>query len=948
MLISLITELLRNISLLISLVFIQYLIHQRRGKYYFLKRVLQGVLVGIVTIILMNNSFEFVPGLILDTRTILLSIAGLYLGPVPAALGCVIAGFYRLSLGGPGMPTGILTILFSGGIGIAARMRLMKDASSWNWKKNILFGITVHAVVLVLFYFVLPRPFNSKVLKGTLLPYLILYPLITALLGKILLYQIDFRNYTAQLMKSNDLHRSLFYDNRSVMVLFDPATGKIHDANKAAEKFYGWSLDEFKTKNVYQIVISRKEEIQERIRGIEKNDINVFQASYCRADGSLREVEIHSNVIYDNDRPLIMAIVHDITDREKVVKQLKKSESLLSRAEIISNLGHWEFDLNRKEFYGSRGAVNIYGMGNKPLDMTTVQNVPLPEYRPLLDKEMSDLVSRGSKYDITFRIRRPDDGEIRIIHSQAEYDKSENTVFGIIHDITEYREAQDAITREKERLDVTLHSIGDGVITTDEKGCVQLINPIAEKMTGWTSADAIGRPLPEVFHIVDEDTRQACPNPVDLVSESGEIIELASHTILLSKDGRELIIADSGAPIKGKDGQIIGTVLVFRDTTEKQMLLNQMQKAEKLESLGFLAGGIAHDFNNLLTGIYGYLEMARSSNEDSTVRTYLDSAFKVYKRTVHLTRQLLTFSKGNQPDKKTEDLASLIRDSAGFSLSGSSVICQLEIQEDLYPCSFDRNQIGQVLDNLLINAKQAMPDGGRIILSAENTQISPDSKLSLPPGGYVCVSVKDFGHGIPKDVLPKIFDPFFTTKEPGTGLGLATCYSILEQHDGAIDVKSDKTGATFRFYLPAVKESTLNNTETKRKGFVSGGKILVMDDEEYVREILRFMLESMNFTVYEASDGENFLSILEDSKARGITFDAAILDLTIPGGMGGVETVKNIRAIGYNLPIFASSGYSEDPVMASPGSFGFTDSISKPFQKEDLSEMLSRHFKESD
>ena len=947
MFLPLLSELARNISLLISLVFIQYLIQQKSGRFLLLKRLLQGILVGFISIILMNNSFEFKPGLIFDTRTILLSISGLYLGFLPSVIACAFAAIYRISLGGGGMITGVFTILFSGGIGLGARRFFLKDTSRWNWKENILFGLSVHLVVIVLFYFLLPRPQNVEIIRGTVLPYLLLYPVITALIGKILIYQIDVRNNTLQLMESRDLYKSLFQDNHSMMLLVDPESRKILDANKSALNFYGWTLSEIQNISLEQISVKSEQSIRNYINQISQNNLNHFLSVHRKADGSLVEVEVHSNIIRERNHTLMMAIVHDITDRVNTEKQLKKSEFQLSRAEIISSLGHWELNLNHKEFHASRGAINIYGVEDDHLDMAAVQSIPLPEDRPMMDKALNDLITRGVEYDLTFRIQRPCDGEIRDIHSLAEYNQSENIVFGIIHDITDYKKAQNSILQEKERLDVTLHSIGDGVITTDHKGCIQLLNPVAERLTGWSMAEAIGRPLPEVFTIVNEYTRKPCPNPVDLVFESGEIVELANHTMLLARNGRELIIADSGAPIKDKSGKIIGTVLVFRDTTEKQMLHNRMQRAERLESLGVLAGGIAHDFNNLLTGIFGYLEMARTYNGDPKVKSYLDSAFQVYSRTIDLTRQLLTFSKGNHPDRKTGDLLSLIRDSANFSLSGSSIICQLELEENLYPCSFDRNQIGQVLDNLLINAKQAMPEGGKIIVSARNMFLDNQTVLSLPAGNYICISVKDFGKGIPKDILPRIFDPFFTTKEMGSGLGLATCYSILEKHDGAIDVQSDTKGTVFRFFLPAVMARETEKPETKKRDFTSSGHILIMDDEDYVRQIVRFMLNSMNFSVMEAKDGEDLLAVLEDSEARGMTIDAAILDLTIPGGMGGLETMKNIRAKGYDFPVFASSGYSEDPVIALPEEYGFTDSITKPFQKEDLTTLLSRHFKQS-
>ena len=946
MLAPLLLELVRNISLLISLVFIQYLIQIRRDKtpaILVIRKSIQGVLVGVIAIILMNNSFVLTPGLIFDTRTILLSISGLYLGPLPTLLACTVAGIYRFTMGGSGMPAGILSILTSGTMGIIAGKIIFKDMPDLSWWKNIIFGFAVQFVVILIFLAVLPHPTNREVAAGTAFPFLLIYPLITAVIGKILAYQTGSWDFTQKLAESNALHRSLFFDNQSIMLLADPSTGGIIDANQAAADYYGWTVADLKNMNIRDLRVADEETVAETLEAIRGENLNFFQAVHRRADGSLRDVEIHTNLINYRNKPLIMSILHDITQRNRTERLLLKSEFQLSRAELISNLGHWELDLEKNEFNASKGAVTIYGAEGIELKAQTVQAIPLPEYREMMNRAMADLISGKSEYDINFRIKRVSDAEIRYIHSVAEYNCEDNTVFGVIRDITENVVARNALIEEKERLDVTLHSIGDGVITTDREGRIRELNPVAEELTGWSIEDARGRPLPEVFRIIDEYSKRPRKNPAEIVFETGKIVELANHTVLINHDGKELIISDSGAPIRDRYGEIIGIILVFRDTTEKQILQNRLQRAERLESLGVLAGGIAHDFNNLLTGIYGYLEMAKSISTEDAVIEYLNSAFQVYKRTIDLTKQLLTFSKGSLPERNIEDLTTLIQNSVKFSLSGSLVSCRMDLEEGLHSCNLDKNQIGQVMDNLLINAQQAMPGGGTIRIEAENIYLEAQAVQELPEGHYVRVSVSDSGSGIPTDILPRIFDPFFTTKELGNGLGLATCYSILEKHDGAIDVKSSSQGTTFQFYLPATEKPSADSSKERSEKYKSSGNILVMDDEFYIRDIVKRMLESMNFSVTVAKDGEEMLMQLEESSNSDRKFRAAIMDLTVPGGMGGVETLQNIRAMGYNFPAFASSGYSEDPVISSPGIYGFTGSISKPFILEDLSRLLAKH-----
>ncbi|HEX7510620.1 MAG TPA: PAS domain S-box protein, partial [Chitinivibrionales bacterium] len=345
---------------------------------------------------------------------------------------------------------------------------------------------------------------------------------------------------------------------------------------------------------------------------------------------------------------------------------------------------------------------------------------------------------------------------------------ADGTIIGIVaivKDITERKLAEDAMANQKEQLAVTLRSIGDGVISTDNAGRILLMNRVAESLTGWPLEQARGKPLSEVFNIINELTRKPCPNPVEKVLQTGTVISLENHTMLISRTGREMVIVDSGAPIKDKDSITVGVVLVFRDNTEKQKAFENMIKTEKLESIGLLAGGIAHDFNNLLGGLFGYVDLARElAGDNQTVVAPLSKALKVFNRARDLTRQLLTFSKGGIPSKNNTSLGPIITDMARFALSGSNIQCVFSIPNDLWSCNVDENQIGQVIDNIVINAQQAMPQGGEIALAAENVVLKKSGTIPLPDGRYVKISIRDSGVGIPRDHLQKIFDPFFTTK----------------------------------------------------------------------------------------------------------------------------------------------------------------------------------------
>jgi nitrogen-specific signal transduction histidine kinase/ActR/RegA family two-component response regulator len=387
--------------------------------------------------------------------------------------------------------------------------------------------------------------------------------------------------------------------------------------------------------------------------------------------------------------------------------------------------------------------------------------------------------------------------------------------------------------------------------------------------------------------------------------------------------------------------RIMATV---RDITEKRKIEETIQNAQKLESLGVLAGGIAHDVNNLLGGIFGNIELGKMKNKDRSLDTYFDGALGAIERVRNLTQQLLTFSKGGSPVMKTGKLTPFLQDTAQFALSGSNVSCRFEIPESLPNSFFDKNQIGQVIDNLIINAQQAMPMGGVIDVSVQEEVFNQDGHAILQPGNYIKVSVRDRGIGIPKDMIPHIFDPFFTTKAKGHGLGLATCYSIVSRHNGAIDVESAPgEGSTFCFYLP-VSSDTEECAEDKLIVTHRGkGTIIVMDDEEIILNILNDMLSEFGYDVVVVKDGMSAVNYYTNEKKQNHDIAAMVFDLTVPGGMGGIEAVAEIRKTDKAVPVFVASGYSEDPAMANPEEFGFTASIRKPFQINELSEMFETH-----
>jgi len=497
---------------------------------------------------------------------------------------------------------------------------------------------------------------------------------------------------------------------------------------------------------------------------------------------------------------------------------------------------------------------------------------------------------------------------------------------------------------EHQRLLVTLTSIGDGVITTDTDGRVVLLNRVAEELTGWRNDEAIGQPLPAVFNIVNETTRAPCENPADKVLRTGLIVGLANHTALIAKDGRERRIADSGAPIRDPEGKVLGVVLVFRDVTEQQRMEEELAKAQKLESLGVLAGGIAHDFNNILTAVLGNISLARLiTQQQRESQEVLAEAERACTRARELTQQLLTFSQGGAPIKRLASLADLLRETVGFALRGANVFAEFALAPDLWPAEVDTGQIGQVFHNLVLNARQAMPQGGTLKIAADNMQLDGTTSLPLAPGPYVRLQVRDTGIGIAPEHLSRIFDPFFTTKQRGSGLGLATSYSIVKRHDGHIAAESTvDVGTTLSVWLPArpgLRPRTAAPAKPLRGG---GGRVLLMDDEASVRQVGASLLQALGYAVETVADGDEALRAYEAARHAGRPFDIVMLDLTVVRGMGGRECIGRLRALDPAVKAVVSSGYSNDPVMADYAAFGFAGVVPKPYELGELGETLER------
>lgn len=570
---------------------------------------------------------------------------------------------------------------------------------------------------------------------------------------------------------------------------------------------------------------------------------------------------------------------------------------------------------------------------------------------------------RGESYhDVAVRIGGTDavlhfGHSLKIMHAEAVPLLARIAIFGLTTILAalllslriaqrtthEADDAVKALRHSEENLSITLNSIGDAVITTDDAANITRMNPVAEKLTGWVAAEAVCQPLAKVFQIVNQETRNIIECPAIRILHEGVVMGLTNGTILISRDGSERIIADSGAPIRDAMGTVVGVVLVFRDVSEQHRLEERGRRIDKLEAIGQLAGGLAHDFNNLLMGIFGNIELAKMDLSPShPALISLQAAHNSLDNARHLTGRLLTFAKGGTPVLETVDLRLRICDLVKFHLAGSNVAAQFDIPQDLWPIMADKGQIADVVSNLTVNAKEAMPLGGTLHVQARNVADARDADNSERCGNMVKLVFRDEGVGIPPSIIGKIFDPYFTTKQTGCGLGLATVHGIITKHKGHLAVESTPgNGTTFSIFVPADSPKHLPSwtdqpTVTTATQARASGRILLMDDDAMILRTTSRMIMHLGYTVETAADGREAIYKCSEAMKAGKPFDAAILDLTVPGGMGGKETVGELLKIAPSVRVIVSSGYSSDPVLSNYATYGFSGYLAKPFSQQEL------------
>jgi PAS domain S-box-containing protein len=732
-----------------------------------------------------------------------------------------------------------------------------------------------------------------------------------------------------------------------VFYLFDEQ-GRFRRWNKNFEQATGYSAEEMAGMHPLDLFSSEdKKKVEEKIREVFVKGESAVEANLVSKDGNQIPYIFTGLRVSLGKTPYLIGTGIDITLRRRAEEALRKSEQkyrlLVANipSAVFTGYADWAVDLHDDKIN------DLTGYSKEEFEARRLRwsDLVLAEDFNRINEIFLEALKSTRAYVREYRIRAKN-GDILWLRERGRIicDPQGRIVEinGIFSDITEQHNLARDLEQLRRQQEMILNNAGDGIFGLNRQGEVTFTNPAATGMLGYDQAELLGRSMHDVVHHTradgTENLRENCPVCVSL--QIGGTRQ-GGDEFFWRKDGQGFPVEYVATPIMDR-GQSEGTVVVFKDITEQKKAEEGRLRFSKLESLSTLTGGIAHDFNNIIAAIMGNIEMAQMDNKlGERTQKRLAQAEKGCHRAVDLTKKLLTFSKGGAPAKKPMFIGQWVNEAAQLALTGSKVKGELDIPKDLWPLEVDEAQITQVMHNIIINAQQAMPDGGAIQISAENIILKDDPELPLPSGKYVRVAFTDQGTGIPPENLARIFDPYFSTKNKGSGLGLAAAYSILKGHGGYLTVES-KTGAgsTFIFYLPA-SDKTVQPQEAPAEELVPGqGRILVMDDEEMILDFLQQMLSQIGYEVECARDGQEAIALYEEAQRSGRTFAAVIMDLTIPGGMGGKEAIEFLLEFDPHCKAIVSSGYSDDSIMANFQKYGFSGVIAKPYKISELGKIL--------
>ena len=745
------------------------------------------------------------------------------------------------------------------------------------------------------------------------------------------------------LRKSEERFRTAFEDASTGIALM-ANDGYFMKVNQTLCRLLGYSDEELQGKT--WIEITSPDDLPscyDWLKRVKAGEQSSHEKRFIHKLGHPVWVEVSSSLVRDSQGRIqyYISLFQDIMSRKQAEEALRKSEEKYRSLVDSTDDWVWACDIEGRQTFANDAVKTILGYDVHDIEGILYENLIHPEDQIKTRQWLKSSIEKkkGWKNSVVRYLHK--DGTIKFLESTAQpsIDSKGNLTgfIGIDRDITDRKQMEVALRESHDRLDGVLTSLNDAILLVDP--VTRLIighNDATTRIFGYSHEELIGKDSISL-HVDQAHYEQFGRKAMAAYENPGFY---ATEFEMQRKDGGVFPTEHFVRPVRTPDSLIGYVVSVVRDITERKRLEEELLSAQKLESLGVFAGGIAHDFNNILTMILGNVSMAKMGvPPEYEMFDLLNEAEIASTRAQMLTKQLLTFAKGGAPVKETASIKAILKESSSFVLRGSKSGCEFSIAEDLWPAEVDVGQISQVINNVVINADQAMPEGGIIQVVATNLMIEGSHGLPVKPGRYINISISDQGVGIAENHLLNIFDPYFTTKHAGNGLGLATTYSITKRHDGHITVESQLGhGTTLHIYLHASEKAVPEKKEVK---LIKGqGRILVMDDVAALRKIAGRILEKLGYEPEFAKNGAEAIRMYKEAKEAEKPYDAVILDLTIPGGMGGKDAVNKLLEIDPEVKAIVSSGYSDDPVLSNFQEYGFKGMMPKPFTSQSLSKVL--------
>lgn len=755
---------------------------------------------------------------------------------------------------------------------------------------------------------------------------------------------LQLRSTDAALQRSTSSYRELI-ENANSIILKWGIDGRILFYNEYAEKVFGYSADEVLGRNVMGTIVSESEsggrDLREMIRNISMDpDAYLYNENenICK-DGKRVWISWNNRALTDADGTKIgiLSIGQDISIRKNVEQELRSSEERFRS--FVENANDIVFTLTPEGVfsYVSPRWRDAFGYDiDETVGQPFVPFVHPDDVQGCFEFLQQVLQTGGKQSGVEYRVRCKDGSFLWYTANGAlirDPDTDSITFLGIGRDISEQKKAEETLRQSEEKFSTAFRASPDAVtLTRCSDGVYLEVNEGFSHLTGYSPQEAVGKSSIDLGLWDDPGDRMLLLRQLEadgLVDNMQARFRSKNGKLLIGQMSVRFITIDSTLCLLG----------IIRDITEHEHLQQELIKAQKLESISILAGGIAHNFNNVLTGVIGYISYAKKHLADpGRVLPILESAEKSSYRAASLARQLLTFSKGSIPVIKAVQMDDLVQEAVSLFLTGTNVKATVDCRT-LEMARVDSQQISQAFNNIILNAVHAMPDGGTLAVLVDSVMLSAGNRHSLQPGKYLKIVFEDSGCGIPSEDLVRIYDPYFTTKDSGTGLGLSTTHSIIRKHHGQIDITSEVgMGTVVTILLPSSAEPQQADSDTAAvpEHGLNGIAVLVLDDEEMIRELVKSLLEEQGAEVTACAGGEDAVDLYAASLAEGRAFSLVILDLQIPGGVGGIEAARRIRTLDPDARLMSSSGHSNDPALAEYGDYGFCGAISKPYNAAEL------------